>query len=371
MKSLLWNETVEAVYAAASVPGGWPYALQRIADLLDARGGLLLHRHDDGRIGTIVSPELVELNEEYNRTWFKLDVRAEYGFRAFANGSRDVQADHTFFTDEEVARLPIFQEFLHPRGFGWGMGAYVSPTPDVAVILSLVRAKDKPGFDDAEQEQLLAISRHVERALGLSIRLMDAEAERVGFSDALDRVGCGIVILAPNRRALLTNKVADQLLGTGLVISAGRLRAVDTAIQDALEMRFEVLERAKTPCAGAQTSLVVPNGDHGLILQILPVLAPIGVRALQTASAIALIADAGGNRPFDPAVVRDAFKLTLGEARLAALIGAGTAPKEAALALGITENTVRTVIKRIFEKVGISRQSELAALMGKLFLLRS
>jgi DNA-binding CsgD family transcriptional regulator len=355
MKSLLWNETVEAVYAAASVPGGWPYALQRIADLLDARGGLLLHRHDDGRIGTIVSPELVELNEEYNRTWFKLDVRAEYGFRAFANGSRDVQADHTFFTDEEVARLPIFQEFLHPRGFGWGMGAYVSPTPDVAVILSLVRAKDKPGFD----------------ALGLSIRLMDAEAERVGFSDALDRVGCGIVILAPNRRALLTNKVADQLLGTGLVISAGRLRAVDTAIQDALEMRFEVLERAKTPCAGAQTSLVVPNGDHGLILQILPVLAPIGVRALQTASAIALIADAGGNRPFDPAVVRDAFKLTLGEARLAALIGAGTAPKEAALALGITENTVRTVIKRIFEKVGISRQSELAALMGKLFLLRS
>ncbi|MGH1569520.1 hypothetical protein ACRAWG_01170 [Methylobacterium sp. P31] len=68
--------------------------------------------------------------------------------------------------------------------------------------------------------------------------------------------------------------------------------------------------------------------------------------------------------------MRDAFKLTLGEARLAALVGAGAAPADAAAALGIADATARTVLKRVFEKIGVSRQSELAALLGKLFMLR-
>ena len=38
--------------------------------------------------------------------------------------------------------------------------------------------------------------------------------------------------------------------------------------------------------------------------------------------------------------------------------------------LGIADATARTVLKRVFEKMGVSCQSELAALMGKLFMLR-
>jgi len=36
--------------------------------------------------------------------------------------------------------------------------------------------------------------------------------------------------------------------------------------------------------------------------------------------------------------------------------------------LGITEETARTALKRVFAKVGVSRQSELAALLTKLVL---
>ena len=50
------------------------------------------------------------------------------------------------------------------------------------------------------------------------------------------------------------------------------------------------------------------------------------------------------------------------------MIGAGLPPKDAAERLGITENTVRTVLKRVFSKVGVSRQSELTALLTKVVL---
>jgi DNA-binding CsgD family transcriptional regulator len=66
--------------------------------------------------------------------------------------------------------------------------------------------------------------------------------------------------------------------------------------------------------------------------------------------------------------VRDVLGLTLGEARLAALVATGLAPKSAAEKLGVTENTARAVLKSVFAKTGVSRQSELAALLTKLVL---
>jgi DNA-binding CsgD family transcriptional regulator len=74
------------------------------------------------------------------------------------------------------------------------------------------------------------------------------------------------------------------------------------------------------------------------------------------------------DEPADPAIVRDLFGLTLGEARIAAMIGAGIPPKDAAERLGIAEDTARNVLKRVFAKVGVSRQSELTALLAKLVL---
>ena len=72
--------------------------------------------------------------------------------------------------------------------------------------------------------------------------------------------------------------------------------------------------------------------------------------------------------PADPAVVRDILGLTLGEARVAALVGSGVPPRDAAERLGITEETARTALKRVFSKTGVTRQSELAALLTKLVI---
>jgi DNA-binding CsgD family transcriptional regulator len=66
--------------------------------------------------------------------------------------------------------------------------------------------------------------------------------------------------------------------------------------------------------------------------------------------------------------VRDLFGLALGEARVAALVGSGLSPREAAGRLGISEETARTALKHVFAKAGVSRQNELAALLGRLVM---
>lgn len=106
---------------------------------------------------------------------------------------------------------------------------------------------------------------------------------------------------------------------------------------------------------------------------------PLVVYVLQTPSAstesnlylagakiIVLAVDQQASGPADPAQVRDLLGLTLGEARIASLVGSGLSPRDAARQLGIAEGTVRVSLRRIYAKVSISRQSELAVMLTKL-----
>jgi DNA-binding CsgD family transcriptional regulator len=103
---------------------------------------------------------------------------------------------------------------------------------------------------------------------------------------------------------------------------------------------------------------------------LLPIVGPehLAEQFLSRPRAILLAIEQKIDQPTDPAVVRDLLGLTLGEARVAALVGSGLSPKEAAARLGIAKETARNVLKRVFSKVGVSRQSELAALLAKISL---
>ncbi len=88
------------------------------------------------------------------------------------------------------------------------------------------------------------------------------------------------------------------------------------------------------------------------------------------ARAVVLVLDLAPGAPLDPGLVRDVYGLTLGEARVAALVGAGISPKETAQTLCLAEETVRSVLKRVFSKLDVSRQAELTDLFARLKTVR-
>ena len=63
------------------------------------------------------------------------------------------------------------------------------------------------------------------------------------------------------------------------------------------------------------------------------------------------------------------MELTAAEARVARLIGGGLSPAEAASQIGNAEATVRTLLKRVYSKAGVERQSQLANLVARLTLV--
>ena len=364
---------LEAIYETAAAPSQWPYALQKIADVFGDVGTVMLYRRDNGSFGTIVSPSLLDAQRDYEQQWGAQDIRA---FRSAERGMEmsDAVTDRHVVSQQEIETHPIYTQFLVPHGLGWFAALSISPDPRVFVWMSVQRKIDRPPFSDEDLVVLTRLGQHAENALRLGIRLLDAEMINLGLGDALSRLRIGVFVLDEQRRVMFANAVGELLLGDGLQIVERRLTAALKPERDMLDSVIAGMSRADPEdLAKPPRSILIRRRDNErpLTIYALPArssLDPAVVQFLARARTIVLAVAARNDEPPDPALVRDLLGLTLGEARVAALVATGQRPAQAAERLGIAEETARTVLKRVFAKAGVSRQSELAALLAKLVL---
>jgi DNA-binding CsgD family transcriptional regulator/PAS domain-containing protein len=369
----LFVAAVESIYATALEPAHWPAALQATANVFGDVGANLLWRRDDGAFGVIVSPGInVSQVEEYKSEWWKKDIRAARAADALGMSDGNALTDRHVASREEIQTHPIYTEFLARYGMRWVAGTYISPDPNIFVSLNVQRATTKSEFTDGELATLARLGRHAEKALRLSIRLLDSELGTLGLRDALSRLGVAVFALDSLERVVFTNPAAESLIGDALYAERERLRISSLTARNEIGLAIgRVLQAsAERAMEDPKPILIQRPGSRPLTVYVLPVRAPLSVAEefLTHVRAIVLAIDPKSDDPPDPALVRDLLGLTLGEARVASLVGSGLPPREAADKLGISEETARTALKRVFSKTGVSRQSELSALLTKLVL---
>ena len=370
----LFVNAVEAIYDAAPDPSRWPHALQAIADCFGDVGTILIWRRDDGSFGTIASSMLEAAQKDYAENgWNRRDLPA---IRAVERGlwlRTDAVTDRHAVSDEEMVTDPFYTEFMARYGLRWRAAIGVAPDPHIAAAISVQRSASKSPFSDEELERATRLGRHAEKSLRLSIRLFDAELVKVGLGEALARVAIGVFALDSLGRVVFSNPEGKRLLGDGMELVNDRLLVGAAAERAALEAAIAQMTRAAPEDVAADPKPILihrQKAERPLAVYVLPIALSSHPAAqfLTHARAIVLAIDPEASGPADPALVRDVLGLTLGEARMAALIGTGLSPRESAEKLGITEETARTVLKRVFSKTGVSRQSELVALLTKLVL---
>jgi DNA-binding CsgD family transcriptional regulator len=363
---------VEAIYDAAPDPSRWPQALQAMADVFDDVGAILVFGRDDGSFGHIGSQSMGALLRDFsNSSLASQDLRAMRGIERGIYLGRDAVSDPDVVSMQEMETHP-FYKFLARHGLKYFVAAPVSPDPKIAVSIAVQRAIVKPPYVANEMDTMMRLCRHAEKSLRLSIRLLDAELGNLGLRESLSRVGIGVFALDSLERVVFSNPAAERLIGQGLSLVDGRLVATRTAARNDVEHAVRMaLRAAPIDLLLDPKPLLIDRPDaRPLTVYVLPV----GTREdpadefLTHVRALVLVIDSEIGSPPDPSVGRDVLGLTLSEARVASLVGCGVSPREAAEKLGITEETARTALKRVFSKVGVSRQSELAALLTKLVL---
>ena len=169
------------------------------------------------------------------------------------------------------------------------------------------------------------------------------------------------VVLLDAGGAYWRNDAADRLLaaGDGLSLVRGRMQAADPGEQRRLA---QAIALAVTLHADATVAVARPSGAPAYLVHLHRIWCSLAEPA---ACATAFIIAPRRNVALSADMVAAAFQLTPAEARIAAaLCAVGGGIRETAKALGLSPNTVKTLLKRAFEKTGARSQAELAMLLA-------
>ena len=105
------------------------------------------------------------------------------------------------------------------------------------------------------------------------------------------------------------------------------------------------------------------SGLPPFVVHIKPVGVPQPDYGARPVAALVLIVEPGRHPRLDSALVARTLRLTPAESQVAALLADGKTVRDIALATGRRESTIRSHVKHMFAKHGLSRQADLVRLV--------
>lgn len=352
-------------YEAASEPGVWPRFLQLYNDAISSDATLIqlhdLHRNTSqiSVVFGINSP----LKQSYNEHYSKLNV--------WRNGGRSLYVPGAVNLDQEqcprslLERSEFYNDFLRRLGADHSMGAVLARRQNQVPTLTALRGGPKGPYGEEERRVAQFLLPYLSRAWALYERLELLEAGE----SVLENLPLGIVFLAVSGVMLYANRSADRILhaGDGFSLENGKPgsseRTADAQLRKAIA---HALSPAVPP---GPVGLTVPRRSFRHAYQV--VVAPLRARFPQfngtpVPRAVIFINDPDCSRPANLGLLVQLFGLTPKEADIASKLSEAKSIEQAAEEMGITYETARTHLRRIFSKTGVSRQTELVLMMARL-----
>jgi DNA-binding CsgD family transcriptional regulator len=329
-------------------------AIGGFADAAGADGAVLVHTRSGQALRAVSSAAIADPVADYMLRDRPADPRAGRVNPTLLEGFR---VDHDDFRQTELDRDPFYQEFLRPRGFGWHACALLAAGPEGdEVHLSLKRGIGGTPFSHDQltsasaQLPMLRAAVSIGLGMGLQPTAPDTEWGDRRFVYRLDRRG----------QAMLVGGEAGP--NPVLAIRAGQLRPHGAANRTKVKTALGRALGSGAQCA----ALLTDETGRRWSCRIIPDNRPMEAVSQAWLVLAALDPDAADNADSLIGIGADLFGLTRAEARVAFWIGRGETIDAVSRRLASRPGTVRNQLKSVFQKIGVSRQAELAAVLARL-----
>lgn len=355
------------IYDAALDPAQRTDVIEKIASFTGGHSGGLLSKHSLGHSENLycyigADPESLQA---YSESYPKLDPTAE----THSFGVAQVVSATDVVPYEEFRRGRFYREWARPHGWVDVASAVVEKSATSCTFLSVVRHKASGVVDDEMRRRMALVIPHVRRAylIGKTIHLGQAEA--ACFSDILDGLSAGMILVDGIGRVVHANAAGNAILGAADFLRTvhGRLVAGDASTNAAFR---EILAAAEGGDAaigvkGIALPLTAHDGER-YVAHVLPLTSGVRRHAGLAFNAVAalFVRKAALEAFAAPEVIGTMYKLTPAELRvLLAIVDVGGVP-EVAASLGVASTTIKTHLNRLFEKTGVCRQADLVKLVA-------
>jgi len=356
-----WSDLVDDVYSAVLAPNEWQPVLARIAGAFHATVDARHRRH-------IIPVQVLGLSPAQQTLFFTRFVfdGNPYLDRMYARSWGEVMRTEELVPLEILRETELYQELMLKTKSDYGAGVNLSRQAAVLGALSLYRERGAGPFDDEELSRLQRLAPHLVRAVEVMRRLEREDPDALACH-ALDRLAAPVFLMGPAGNLVFANTSACTLLRSDgpLAVEKGRLRArrLDDTSRIERALRQATLTQASHGDSGMFSIAGPGNRWHSVV--VVPLARrheasewPLGCGAMVVVDADSL--------PDGPELLQRRFRLTLAEARLALRIAGGETLREAAERSQVSINTVRTHLRRIFDKTDTRRQADLVRLVATL-----
>jgi DNA-binding CsgD family transcriptional regulator len=355
------------IYDAVIDPAQRNDVLDKIASFTGGHSGGLLSKHSLSKSEVLYCYVGADPNslQVYSESYPKLDPTAD----SPCFGVEQVVSATDLVPYEEFRRGRFYREWARPHGWVDVASAVIEKSATSCTFLSVVRHEANGLVDDEMRRRMALVIPHVRRALLIGQTIHRKQTEAVCFSDVLDGLSSGMILVDASGRIVHTNNAGNAILDAGDFLRSvcGRLVASDLAINAALR---EILVAANAGDAalgvkGIALPLTAHDGERH-VAHVLPLTSGARREAGLAYNAVAaLFIRKASLEPFSPPeVIGEMYKLTPTELRvLLAIVDIGGVP-EVAAALGVAVTTVKTHLSRLFEKTGVARQADLVKLVA-------
>jgi DNA-binding CsgD family transcriptional regulator len=357
--------TIDTLYEAALQPDLWPTALDKIGDLVGQTSVLLtVFDHQEHALGksfiSRIDPQRLEL---FHREYSTPETNPHLGKNRVIPVGQPVFS-HELCDHETFLRSGVYADCYRPEGLLHEVNVIVGRTKASITGVALMRQARSGSFGDTHLRLIQVLVPHLQRAVQALSHVEKLQAERQALSDAIDRVGFGVILLGANGRVVTANRVAREIARhlDGLLLSTGGIAASNPAEAERLH-RLVAAATRRPFASGGVMALSRPSGGKPLSVLACPLSGHKLDSEGSSAAAVLFITDPERRIEALPDRLARLYGLTHREAGLAMLLMQGQDLREAGEQLGVSLSTVQTHLKRLFEKTGTHRQAEVVSLL--------
>ena len=267
------------------------------------------------------------------------------------------------FTEEELKTSVTYNEGLPRFESQNGLNVRLDGPRGSRIVWGIADPVDANGWTSSRVDMVARLLPHLRQYVRVRSALVEAAALGASAIELLENTRVGFIQLDREGLVVEMNDVARALLRRtdGLSDETGPLRAA-TPEEDA---RLEALLARALPRNGGQAasgSMMVRRASSlpSLVLHVKPVASREGDYRSRNVAALVVIVDPLSRVRVEADLAESALRLTPAEAEIAVLLAEGRTTREIAATTGRGYSTVRTHLKHIFAKLGVSRQYELA-----------
>ncbi|PFH29419.1 helix-turn-helix transcriptional regulator [Burkholderia sp. JKS000303] len=355
---------------AARDEDAWRGVMAQLRERFDAASAVLAQRHLARGQGEVLygAPD----DPAFARVFAEYAPRNPWFLSTDACQPLHVSSGDEILGGRELVGTDYYKALLHPQRLRHRLCGVVARDDDALCYVELYRSEGQRRFGAKEKSEFRGLLAHIALAMENRWHRRHAADLEQALMHVVDGHANATFLVEPDGRIAYSNRNAQALCeqDSGLYRDGPYLAAVTPADQRALRETLADLARQAGeggPRAGLPPTQVLSVSSPGARLPTTLTLQPAGasLRGGAEHARVLLVVSARRQRAehahHDCSFARQ-FKLSDAQARVSALIFDGHSIATLAQTLHVSENTVRSHLKQVFQKTNTHGQMELVRL---------